>query len=647
MSDRGPILVVDDNDPVRYTRVRLLRKAGYEVLEAATGKEALEVLQLRKPRLVILDVNLPDMSGIDVCRTIKSAPHTSSVLVLQVSATAVEAWSRVEGLEAGADNYVVEPVPQEVFLASVKALVRISEAEEAVRASATEWQATFDALREGICLLDPEGKVRRCNRAFGELTRPGGMVPASLEEIPEPLGSCSRDVFRRMLQGGSRETCLTTLADSWIKATTDPVWDSGRIAGAVYTIEDVTEHKRAQEEREKLLERERVAREAAEAANRSKDDFLATLSHELRTPLQAMLGWLWVLRNGPLDESSSANALMTIERNARSQAQLIEDLLDISRIITGKLRLTMRPVRLETVVRAALESVKPAASVKGIEVITSFPPESDKVAGDAGRLQQVVWNLLANAVKFTPRGGKVQVMVERTSSMATIRVRDSGKGIPAQFLPFIFDRFRQADSSASRTQGGLGLGLAIVRHLVELHGGTVTGESEGEGKGATFTVSLLVPAVLPEEGGAEGEGSGRSHPTGRPRRMDGLRVLVLDDEEDARKLLAIVLEREGARVTTSGCAAEGIEAVRSEAPHVIVSDIGMPGEDGYSFIRRVRALGGGLRDVPALALTAYAREEERIRALAAGFQDHIPKPVTPPDLIEALLRLVGAAGDAN
>jgi signal transduction histidine kinase len=389
---------------------------------------------------------------------------------------------------------------------------------------------------------------------------------------------------------------------------------------------EVAERRRAQEERELLLRRERQARAEAEAASRTKDEFLAMLSHELRTPLTAMLGWAHLLRCGKLDEATAARGLGVLERSTRAQSQIIGDLLDVSRITAGKLRLEPRPTELGPALEAAVDAVRPAAAAKGIRLEVELDGAAGPVLGDPTRLQQVFWNLLANAVKFTPEGGEVGVRLARGGGQAVVTVRDTGVGVRPDFLAHVFERFSQADASTTRRYGGLGLGLAIVRHLVELHGGTVTAESAGEGRGATFAVRL--PALPARPAAADG-GAGR--PPGRG--AGGLRVLVVDDEPNTREMLALVLSGCGAEVTTVASAREALEALPRVRPDVLISDLAMPGEDGYALIRRVRALPaeeGGR--VPAVALTAYALAEDRARALSAGFQLHLPKPVDPAEL---------------
>ncbi len=398
----------------------------------------------------------------------------------------------------------------------------------------------------------------------------------------------------------------------------------------------------AEQERARLLVLEQAARRHAEEANRMKDEFLATLSHELRTPLNAILGWVQVLRTGKLDATAAARALETIERNSRAQAQLIADLLDVSRIITGKLRLDFKPVVLPRIIDAALESVQPAASAKDIQLTLSLEPLSSPVLGDSDRLQQVIWNLLSNAIKFTPRGGGVEVRVREERPNAVLQVSDSGAGIRPDFLPYVFDRFRQADGALTRTHGGLGLGLSIVRHLVELHGGTVEVASEGEGRGATFTVRLPLRTGAPEEAPDERSASPVQGVWNLPGLLEDLRVLVVEDEADTRDLLVMALEQCGAAVAAFGSVPEALESFDRELPHVVVSDIGVPLEDGYSLIRKIRSREPGRGgEVPAAALTAYARSEDRQRALESGFQAHLPKPVDPSELIATVARLAG------
>jgi PAS domain S-box-containing protein len=537
--------------------------------------------------------------------------------------------------------------------AVVRDLTRRKQAEEVLRESEKRFRSIFNQQFQFMAILSPEGVLLDVNelplRAAGitreqVLNRPFWEAPW-WEGLPEMQAG-----WPRRLESAARSDSPVFSVDSYqaadgtrvAEASITAVKDSGgRVEFFIVQASDITERKRAEEEREVLL------REAQEA-NRLKDEFLATLSHELRTPLTAILGWANLMRGGQLAAETAAKALETIERSARSQAQLIDDLLDVSRIVTGNLRIDVVPVSPHSFIDPAVESVRPAAEAKGVRLRKVIDPGVGIVMGDPARLQQVVWNLLSNAVKFTPRGGSVEVRLEHADSHVEIAVADTGAGIDAGFLPHVFERFRQADQRTTRQQGGLGLGLAIVRHLVELHGGTVRADSGGEGAGATFTVTLPL-AAQPRRREAEE----RPHPAARdtlpahdcPERLDGLRVLVVDDEQDARELLAAGLGQCGAEVVTASSAPEALGALAGGKFDALISDIGMPGEDGYELIRRVRALpadaGGG---IPAVALTAYARTEDRLSAMRAGFEMHVSKPVELKELIVVIANLARRRG---
>jgi signal transduction histidine kinase len=417
---------------------------------------------------------------------------------------------------------------------------------------------------------------------------------------------------------------------------------SGRAVGRVWTFRDVTENRQ-------LLSSERAARSSAERASAMKDEFLATLSHELRTPLGAILGWCRMLQSPSLAPADLRRGLETIERNTRIQSQLIEDLLDMNLISMGKLRLDVQPVTPVSFIEAALETVRPAAEAKGIRLVAVLDRQAGPIAGDPNRLQQIAWNLLSNAIKFTPKDGRVQVTLRRVESHVEIGVEDSGIGITPEFLPYVFDRFRQADAASTRAARGLGLGLAIVRQLVELHGGTVRAASQGVDRGATFTVELPLMAVHDEAGDRAHPGAGRAAAVDFTwMDLTGVKVLVIDDERDSCDLTALVLTECRADVVAVCDARAALDAVEKFRPDVVVSDIGMPQIDGYELLRRVRGLGharGG--GVPAIALTAFARSEDRTRALRAGFLMHIAKPVEPAELAAAVASIVGRTGPAR
>jgi signal transduction histidine kinase len=398
---------------------------------------------------------------------------------------------------------------------------------------------------------------------------------------------------------------------------------------------------RVEDDRRLLLEREQQARLEAQAANRAKDEFLATLSHELRTPLNAILGWSQLLASGHLDEPTRRRAIEIIGRNTRLQAHLIDDLLDLSRIVTGKMRLELRSVPINTIVDGAVESALPAAHAKGVSLsggVQSDLEGTETMLCDPARMQQVIWNLLSNAIKFTPEGGRVRLTVERRGEKIVITVTDTGAGIEPDFLPHVFDRFRQQDPGSTRKHGGLGLGLSIVRHLVELHAGTIEASSEGQGRGATFTVTV---PLTPAASGVElGDVPHRPvDPLGELPSLEGVNVLVVDNEADARGLVSAVLESCGARVTAVESAALALEEIKSRRPDVILSDIAMPGEDGYAFIRKLRQMNGSEPMIPAAALTAYATANDRAHALLAGYQAHLPKPIEPAELTAVVASL--------
>lgn len=494
-----------------------------------------------------------------------------------------------------------------------------------------DWVRTYELAleamahsRHDVCLMD-----YRLGAHNGlELLR-----QACANNYPAPIilmtGQGDREVDIEAMKAGA--------ADYLVKGQID----SALLERAVrYAIQQ----KRSEAERLQLI-REQLLRARAEDANRLKDEFLAVVSHELKTPLNAINGWAEMLRMGRLSEQQSRQAIETIARNAKIQKQIIDDLLDVSRIITGKMRLNIREISVPEVIRAAAETVRHSAEAKHIQLKISTDPAASKIMGDFDRLQQIVWNLLANAIKFTPQGGQVSVMTARVKEQIEIIVSDTGSGIKAEFLPYVFDRFRQEDATTKRKAGGLGLGLAIVRQLAELHGGTARVESAGQGQGATFVITLPLhhvpekesPVIAPAEQAnlavVDDELIGR---------IRGLRILVVDDEPDAIALIQLILERGGAEVRTANCAADGQRLLDEWPPDLIVSDIGMAGTDGYEFMVGVRARSrerGGL--LPAVALTAYSRTEDRIRALEAGYQMHVPKPVEPEELLTVIASLTG------
>jgi PAS domain S-box-containing protein len=480
------------------------------------------------------------------------------------------------------------------------------------------------------------------------------LIPAErLNEEPEILERIRRgeriadyETTRRRKDGALLDISLTV----------SPIIDvHGVVVGASKIARDISQRKRAEAELNALMIREQELRAEAETANRVKDEFLAMVSHELRTPLSAIVGWTQLLKSGKLDRDKTERAIQTIDRNAKAQATIINELLDVARIMSGKLSLETKPVELASVINAAIDVVRPAADAKAIEIVAALDEAAGPVSGEPVRLQQVIWNLLSNAIKFTPKQGRVEVTLRRVGTHVVIEVSDTGPGIPANFLPQIFDRFQQADTSAKRLHGGLGLGLSIARTLVEAHGGTIQAESEGEGQGAKFTVTLPVMAVSgvtsPESQDAvddlrkvlsNEEAGDQEQPEAdwESNILDGIRVLAVDDQPDTRDLIAFVLSRCGAVVTACSSAAAALEAVQECKPDVLVSDIGMPGEDGYSLMQRIRALkaeDGGR--IPAIALTGFAGDADVLKARSAGYQVHLTKPIELRQLVATIARL--------
>ncbi len=532
-------------------------------------------------------------------------------------------------------------------------------AELALRMSEERYRTLFASIDEGFALIqvlvDERGVavdylILETNQSFEEQTGLVGSKGRTARELAPELEAPWFALYGEVAASGRtvRFENQSPKTGRWFEVSATRIGDP-ELRQVAIVYKDVTERKQVALDRERHHEREQRARAEAERLNRLKDEFLATVSHELRTPLNAMLGWTLLLREGGLSEAKRSRALETIERNARAQVQLIDDILDVSRIITGNVRLSVKAVDLAQAIEAAVETVRLAADAKGVMLELDLEPDVGRIMGDADRLQQIASNLLSNSIKFTPTDGRVRVRLRRHESHLLLLVEDTGIGIEPAFLPHIFERFRQADGAITRTQRGLGLGLAIVKHLVELHGGTIAAHSDGLGKGAAFTLTLpiaplregpVAPALLPS---ARAGRDRLSCPPG----LERLPVLVVDDEADARELLQSILEQCGSVVSVAASAEEAFERFLLRPPTVLVADIGMPGSDGYSLIRRVRALPahrGG--NVPAVALTAYARAEDRTRALLEGFTSHVTKPVEPQELLAVVAALAKSHGRA-
>jgi PAS domain S-box-containing protein len=644
-STRILILNVDDTASSRYTKSRILRQAGYTVIEAENGTDALRLVREQMPQLVVMDVRLPDMSGIDACRQIKTDPLTRTIPVVQISATFVTPHDQIAGLEGGAEIYLTEPVEPIELTTAVRVLLRLHSIERGLVQSEARWRSFVDSNIIGVVIAKHE-RLLEANDAFlrmvgysreelltGGVTWRSLTAPESLERSDAAAaelrmrGTCGPFEKQYLRKDGSRV---------WVMVAAAAILD-GEDQSLSFVL-DISDRKHATLEREAAFAREHAARTQAEEATRLKDEFLANLSHELRTPMNAIIGWTHLLRTGRLEDSQRQRALESIDRGARSQAKLIEDLLDVSRIVSGKLNLTLRPVDLAAVIDAAVESQRPAAQTKALKVERSATPPDFTVLGDAGRLQQVFLNILSNAVKFTPTSGRIDITLASRGGDAEVAIADTGEGISAEFLPYVFDRFRQADGTSTRSHMGLGLGLAIVRHVVELHGGTVRVASLGEGKGATFTVTI--PLATGVEGTPQRPLADRMPGNyGVPGAL-GVRVLVVEDDTETREIIAAILERGGFSYRLATRASEALSVLDDWLPDAIISDIGMPDVDGYDFVKQLRArpphLGG---TIPALALTAYARVADREQALLSGYQAHVAKPVDPVDLIRTITEL--------
>ena len=644
------ILVVEDDAKMRRV-LELLLSGHWTVETSADAAAAITATRERPPDLVLTDLLLPGMDGYDFLRQLRAEAGTRTLPVIVISGLTEEA-DRLRALEAGANDYLIKPFSERELMLRVTTHLEMGflRREAALRESETQLRAILEGALDAVVGMDANGDVIDWNaqaeatfgytraeavgRRLAELIIPSPLREAHYKGLERYFETGEAPILNRRVEveaqrkDGSRVPI--ELAITVVKG-----WGFYRFNAFA---RDISDRRAADTERNRLLEE-------AREANRMKDEFLAMLSHELRTPLSAIVGWAHMLRTGGLDEPTVARAIETIDRNAKVQNQLIEDILDVSRIVAGKFHLDMRSVDLVRIVEAAIDTVSPLATSRGVQLRQDLSAEIGPCCpaiGDPDRLQQVVWNLLTNAIKFTPRGGVVTVEVRRQDDPAEfeIVVRDTGQGISADFLPHIFERFRQAGTGARR-HGGLGLGLSIVRHIVEMHGGTVMATSAGEGQGSVFTLRLPVvevgedgqrmPALSREEGGLE-----------EAPRLDGVRVLVVEDEADARHLLAAVLQKRGARVFMAASGAEALEMLERDRPDVLLSDIALQDQDGYDLIRKVRSLSaerGGR--IPAAALTGYGRLEDRMRALSAGFQLHAAKPVEPAELIAVVASLAG------
>lgn len=641
--ERGLVWIVEDS-PLEAEMTRRAVSASHDAEVFADAAAVLERLAgSALPDIVMLDLVLPGVSGLDACRSIRERwdPMALPVLILTMHP---RGEPMLEALQAGANDYLSKPFDPRELLARATGLVRTTRLHRAHARRTKQIALAADvglAITEATLEEVAERVIARIASHVGSRGVALSVARHGRFEVVSSRGDARAARASMENQGSEQIVVLPFVLKGTVVGNLAVLVEPASAAEVAIALAPLAHllavavaRSSAEAERNSLLEGEMRARTAAETANRTKDEFLAVLSHELRTPLNAIVGWTNLLRTGRLPPERFNDALEKVERNALSQAQLIDDLLDISRIITGKMTFRRVDVDVGAVARAALASVELAASRKGVAIDVELVDKA-WVLGDDARVQQVVWNLLSNAVRFTPRGGRVTLRVAKNAESVEISVRDTGQGIDPEFLAHVFERFTQANTTKARAHGGLGLGLAIVRQLVELHGGTVEAKSEGVGTGATFVVALPI-----HQRTAAAEAAQTGEPALSRSQLEGLFILVVDDEPDARELVAALLEVNGAQVSIACSAAEAFELVRQRDYHAVVSDVGMPDEDGLSLLRRIRASSTRERSVPAIALTAYARDEERAQAFAAGFNAHVTKPLDADKLLFAINQVV-------
>ncbi|MEO6624912.1 MAG: response regulator [Burkholderiaceae bacterium] len=640
------VLVVDDDPTTLYTTSRVLRSAGFQTLEAATGTEALAHAG-SGVSAVVLDVQLPDINGFEICRRLRARPETAMLPVMHLSAAYIRDEDKVTGLDSGADAYLIHPVEPAVLIATLQALIRARTAEEQLRRSESRFRAIYSHAQSGIALIDAQGRFADVNPAMVQLLgRPkeallGRAVtefaPASWlafvqEKILDPADPSGvvKSEFP-LLRGNGEEVYLDWRMSSHIEP-----------ALRIGIAQDITGRKQLDQRRMEILDREQAARLVAERHNRTKDDFIAVLSHELRTPLNTIGGWAEVLKL----RSPSAEALRgldVIERSVKTLARIISDILDVSRINSGKLQLEPSWCDPAELVAACTTSLQAQTQVKNLGVELNLGQAHAPAWMDAQRFQQICWNLLSNAIKFSFPGGVIRIALDRRGDLLELTVQDFGQGIAGEFMDHVFERFSQSDAPGNRRHGGLGLGLSIVKHLAERHGGSVKVNSAGSGMGTTLRVELHV-GQSPEStanGACAESGDLRSPEVLERQVLAGLDILVVEDDADASEMLRIVLAERGADVRTANDAASALKAVAQIWPQVLVSDIGLPGRDGYELMHEVRELssaGNHPRPV-AIALSAFAREKDQNKAIDAGFDMHLSKPLQPHTLVSAIATL--------
>lgn len=634
------VLVVDDNPATCYATARSLRAAGFKTVEAVTGQDALD-LSLGDISAVVLDVHLPDIGGFEVCRMIRERTLTTSLPIVHLSAAFVADTDKVAGLNAGADAYLTHPAEPAMLVATIQALVRARLAEVRVHQSEAKFRSIYEQAQSGIALIDDQGRFVDAN-------------PAMLEMLGRPASEVLGQAVSAFAATGHEER-IESLCSPHSK---DAVWreevalldahgqllhvEWSMAAGVkgelrVAAVANVSNRIQLQLERKQLLEREQAARATAERYSRSKDDFVAVLSHELRNPLSAiMMNVHQVLRKSPPPEF--VKNLDAIKRNASTQARIISDILDVSRINSGKLTLEREWVDPATLITSSLDSLRAAIDAKHLVLEVQLDTQSHKALVDPARFQQIFWNILSNAVKFSHEAGLLQVQLAVEGADLMMRVRDHGKGIEASFLERIFEKFTQAASPGSRSSGGLGLGMSIVKHLVDLHAGDIDVASEGLGRGTLVSIRLPLGSAAPEDA-SKGLQAAPSQDAGHDE-LHGTRILVVEDDEEVANLLVLILQERGATVTRAADVDSAMASLQSLGTDLLVSDIGLPGKDGYALMRQVRAATAHFGQVPAIALTAFGREADRQAAIAAGFDIHLSKPLQPQKLLDVIKTLI-------
>ena len=619
------IVVVDDNPASLYATTRILKAGGFDVIEAGTGTDALAAAENQNVGLIILDINLPDIDGLEVCRRLRARSQTAYLPIIHLTATFVTANDMTQGLSAGGDSYLTHPVDPPVLIATVRALLFARQADILKRTTDARFRTIFELASSGIALLDHHLVYQDVNPEFCRLAG---------RERKDIIGKSCAD----LLPPGNEDMCKKlheALGDGGRWEGTMPV---ARPDGSISEVEwrIVAENGHGVRiaiatnitERERMLESERAARAEAERSNRLKDEFLATLSHELRNPLNAMLGWASVLRRKNVTPAMIEQGLDAIERNSRVQSHLIEDLLDFAGIRFGKMRVDLDAIPPSRAIESAVEVVSTQAQNKGVKIELHVEDREAYVMADESRLQQVVWNLLTNAIKFTPTNGRIDVYSHVVDGAYEIAVTDTGRGISPEFLPQIFERFSQQESGTGKSFAGLGIGLTIVKHLVDIQQGTINVQSEGVGKGSTFRVRFPITDKRPSE-----------TPADQSTRLRKTRALVVEDDPDARALIVRILTDAGAQVSDAPDAEAAMSQIKVSMPDVLVSDIGMAQLDGYQLLRQLRSIGYDAERLPAIALTAFSRTQDRADALAAGFQAHLPKPVKAEALVSVVASL--------